>query len=201
MLKLYTAETNNGQRARIILDECELPYEMHLVDIHHGAARTDEFRKINPNGRIPVLVDPDGFDGKPMTVTQSWAICLYAAEKAQRYVPKNPRRRLESLEWFFYVATDVSPMRAPNQAAVEIGAQDGVRAFYDRNFREALENLDCRLAGVEYLGGELSIADFAFYPMFHRRRALAETEPKLNNLLRWGALMDSRPRCRNVVKG
>jgi GST-like protein len=193
MLDLYTAGTNNGQRATLTLEECGLDYRLHKVDLAAGGAKAPEFLKLNPNARIPVLVDSDGPGGKPITVTQSWAICLYAAEKSGRHLPKDPARRMEALSWLFHVATDVSPMRSPNSAAVGIGAKDAVLAFYDRSFREALEGLDRRLGEVDYLAGELSIADFALYPMVRRRRALAEAAPALGNLLRWAKLMEARP--------
>ena len=193
MLDLYTAGTNNGQRATIILEECGLSYRMHKVDIQQGGARSEEFRKLNPNARIPVLVDSEGPGGKPITVTQSWAICLYAAEKSGKFLPRDPARRLEALSWLFHVATDIAPMRSPNNAAEQIGAKDKVLAFYDASFREALENIDRRLGEAEYLAGEISIADLALYPMVKRRRAVADAAPVLANLLRWLGAMDSRP--------
>ena len=199
MLDLYTAGTNNGQRATIALEECGLAYRVHKVDIQHGGSRTEEFKKLNPNARIPVLVDSEGPDGKPITVTQSWAIALYAAEKSGKLLPRDPARRLEALSWLFHVATDLAPMRSPNNAAEAIGAKDKVLAFYDKSFREALENIDRRLGDAEYLAGELSIADLALYPMVKRRVAIAEAAPALANLLRWVKALDARPGCQRAL--
>jgi GST-like protein len=193
MLDLYTAGTNNGQRATLTLEECGLDYRLHKVDLGAGGAHTPDFLKLNPNARIPVLVDSDGPGGKPITVTQSWAICLYAAEKSGRYLPKDPARRIEALSWLFHVATDVAPMRSPNSAAEQIGAKEAVLAFYDSGFREALEKIDRRLGEADYLAGEVSIADFALYPMVRRRHAMAEAPPALRHVLRWEAAMAARP--------
>jgi GST-like protein len=195
MLDLYTAGTNNGQRATITLEECGLPYNLHKIDLAKGGAKTEEFKKLNPNARIPVLVDSEGPGGKPITVTQSWAICLYAAEKSGRLLPRDPARRIEALSWLFHVATDLAPMRSPNNAATAIGAKDRVLAFYDRGFREALETIDRRLGEAEYLAGEISVADLALYPMVKRRSVLAEAAPALANMLRWMRSMDARPGC------
>jgi GST-like protein len=195
MIDLYTAGTNNGQRATVTLEECGLPYRLHKLDLAKGEARSEAFRKLNPNARIPVLVDSEGPSGTPITVTQSWAICLYAAEKSGKFLPRDPAKRIEALSWLFYVATDTVPMRSPNNAAEAIGAKEAVLAFYDKSFREALENLDRRLGESEYLAGELSIADLAFYPMYKRRKALADAAPALANLRRWGERLDARPGC------
>ena len=199
MLDLYTAGTNNGQRATIALEECGLAYTLHKIDIAKGGARTEAFKKLNPNARIPVLVDSDGPGGKPITVTQSWAICLYAAEKSGKFLPRDPARRLEALSWLFHVATDIQPMRSPNNAAEAIGAKDQVLAFYDKSFREALETIDRRLGEAEYLAGELSIADLALYPMVKRRIAIAEAAPALGNILRWVKALDARGGCKKVL--
>jgi glutathione S-transferase len=93
------------------------------------------------------------------------------------------------------VATDTVPMRSRNNAAEAIGAKEALLAFYDKSFREALENLDRRLGEADYLAGELSIADLAFYSMYKRRKALADLAPALGNLRRWGERLDARPGC------
>jgi GST-like protein len=165
------------------------------VDIAKGGAKTEEFKKLNPNARIPVLVDSEGPGGKPVTVTQSWAICLYAAEKSGKFLPRDPVKRLEALSWLFHVATDLAPMRSPNSAAEAIGNKDAVLAFYERSFREALETIDRRLGEAEHLAGEISVADLALYPMVKRRRAAAEAAPALANVLRWLRQLDARPGC------
>ena len=195
MLDLYTAGTNNGQRATITLEECGLPYTLHKVDLAKGGAKTEQFKKLNPNARIPVLVDSEGPGGKPVTVTQSWAICLYAAEKSGKLLPRDPARCIEALSWLFHVATDLAPMRSPNNVAEAIGAKDKVLAFYDKSFREALETIDRRLGEADYLAGEISVADLALYPMVKRRAALAEAAPALANVLRWLKALDARPGC------
>ena len=81
MIELYSANTPNGQRAAVALEEFGLPYHLHKVAIFQGGAATPEFRRINPRERIPVIVDPDGPGGRPITLSQSWAICLYLRKR------------------------------------------------------------------------------------------------------------------------
>jgi GST-like protein len=199
MLDLYTAGTNNGQRATVVLEECGLPFRLHKVDYAGGGTRTEEFRRLNPNARIPVLVDSEGPNGAPITVTQSWAICLYAAEKSGKFLPRDPVVRVEAMSWLFYVATDLVPMRSPYTVAEKLGVKEAVQAYYDASFREALENIDRRLAEADYLAGEISVADLAFYPMYRRRKVIAEAAPALTNLMRWGARMDARAGCQRAL--
>src|SRR4030095_15929415 len=99
MSELYTAQSSNGQRAAIVLEECGLPYRVHKLDLMKGEQRTAEFLKINPAGAIPVIVDPDGPGGVPITLAQSGAIALYAAEKTGKFLPRDPGRRSLCSGW------------------------------------------------------------------------------------------------------
>src|SRR5271169_6928362 len=90
MIDLYTANSSNGQRAAVILEECGLPYRVHKLDLMAGDQRKPEFLSINPAGAIPVIVDSDGPGGKPLTLSQSAAIVLYIAEKTRKFIPADP---------------------------------------------------------------------------------------------------------------
>src|SRR5689334_16029908 len=105
MIELYLAATANGLRAAVALEECGLPYRAHPVDLAKGEQRSPGFLKLNPAGMIPVIVDPQGPGGKPLTLSQSGAIVLYAAEKAGRFLPADPVQRLMVMECFMQTAS------------------------------------------------------------------------------------------------
>lgn len=200
MIELYLAPTANGLRAAVALEECGLAYTPHKIDLTKGEHRAAEFLKLNPAAQIPVIVDQDGPGGKPLTLSQSGAIILYCAEKSGKFLPKDPARRVLALQWFMQAATDV----APASSAIfhlEMVAPEKNEAITD-HFRKRLLNFfavcDARLAGNEYLAGELSIADFQLYPNYFARKALIDGAGGFANLHRWGAAMAARP---GVAKG
>jgi GST-like protein len=108
MIELYLAGTANGLRAAVALEECGLQYRPHAVDLAKNEQRNPEFLKINPAGLIPALVDPEGPGGKPLTLSQSGAIVLYAAEKSGRFLPRDAAQRAIALQWFMQAASDIS---------------------------------------------------------------------------------------------
>jgi GST-like protein len=200
VIELYLAPTANGLRAAVALEECGLAYTPHKIDITKGEHRAAEFLKLNPAAQIPVIVDQDGPGGKPLTLSQSGAIILYCAEKSGKFLPKDPARRVLALQWFMQAATDV----APASSAIfhlEMVAPEKNEAITN-HFRKRLLNFfavcDARLAGNEYLAGELSIADFQLYPNYFARKALIDGAGGFANLHRWGAAMAARP---GVAKG
>jgi GST-like protein len=200
VIELYLAPTANGLRAAVALEECGLAYTPHKIDLTKGEHRAAEFLKLNPAAQIPVIVDQDGPGGKPLTLSQSGAIILYCAEKSGKFLPKDPARRVLALQWFMQAATDV----APASSAIfhlEMVAPEKNEAITN-HFRKRLLNFfavcDARLAGNEYLAGELSIADFQLYPNYFARKALIDGAGGFANLHRWGAAMAARP---GVAKG
>jgi GSH-dependent disulfide-bond oxidoreductase len=198
MIDLYLANTPNGQRAAVALEEFGLPYTAHKLDLMAGAAKTPEFLRINPNGRIPVIVDPEGPDGKPITVTQSWAILLYLADKTGKFIPTEPVKRLRVIEWLFHIASDVMMVHSTLNALMSQMPEKvpSIINAYEGRVVDALKNLDRRLGESEYLAGDLSIADFGFYPVYDRRKPLLAQHPEFVHLARWGKQMDARPACR-----
>ena len=112
MIDLYTFQTSNGQRAAIMLEECGFPYRVHKVDLFKNEQQAPDYLALNPIGAIPVIVDPAGPGGKPLTLTQSGAIALYLAEKAGRFMPTDPLRRVAALQWLMYAMTDCAPASA-----------------------------------------------------------------------------------------
>jgi GST-like protein len=200
MIDLYLAPTANGQRAAVALAECGIDFKPHKVDLAKGEQRTAEFLKLNPAGQIPVLVDQNGPGGKPLTLAQSGAIILYAAEKSGKYLPKDLAQRALALQWFMQGATDVSPTSGAI-FQLEMAAPEKNEAITN-HFKKRLLNffgaVDKQLAGREYLAGELSIADFMTYPNYFARKALLDAAGGLENLHAWGRRMAARP---GVAKG
>ncbi|AGY57239.1 glutathione S-transferase family protein [Gloeobacter kilaueensis] len=164
MIELYTWNTPNGQKIPIFLEETGLPYALHPINIGKGEQKQPDYLAINPNGRIPAIVDSDGPDGKPLAIFESGAILIYLAEKSGQLLPQDPRRRIEVLEWLMFQMAGVGPMfgqlgyfkrqEPPNPPAVERFLQETVRL---------LGVLDGRLAQEPFLAGEYSIADISTF--------------------------------------
>jgi len=195
MIDLYTFATSNGQRVAIMLEECALPYRVRKVDLAKGEQRNLEFLQLNPAGAIPVIVDPDGPDGKPLTLAQSAAILVYLAEKAGRFLPSDSARRYLALQWTMHAASDCAAATgaiyqltalAPEKSAANV-------AWFQERLLRQFRVADTRLAAREWLADEISIADFALYPVFASRRALVEAAGDLPNLTRWAAALEARP--------
>jgi GST-like protein len=202
MIELYAANTPNGQRACVVVEEMTLPYRLHKLDLSKGETKAPVFLKINPNARTPVIIDPEGPDGKPITVTQSWAISLYLAEKTGKFLPSDERGRLRVIEWLFQLGTDVMMVHSTLNAVTNF-VNEKVRStieFYEARVLDAFKTLDRRLGESQYFAGDLSIADLDFYPVYNYRRSFIERFPELENLRRWGADMDGRTACRRGVE-
>ena len=109
-IQLYSLPTPNGVKVSIMLEELGLPYEPHLVDIGRNESWTPEFLSLNPNGKIPAIIDPDGPGGRPLGLWESGAILVYLADKTGRLIPADPARRYEALQWVFWQVAAVGPM-------------------------------------------------------------------------------------------
>jgi GST-like protein len=109
-IQLYSLNTPNGVKASIMLEETGLPYEAHLVDIMNDESHTSEFLALNPNGKIPAMIDPDGPGGEPLGLFESGAILLYLADKTGKFIPTDPARRWETIQWVFFQMASIGPM-------------------------------------------------------------------------------------------
>ena len=193
MIDLYAANSSNSQRVAIMLEECALPYNVHRVDLGKGEQRSDAFLAMNPAGAVPVIVDSDA-PGGAMTITQSGAILLYLAMKTGRYFPQDPARRVRAFEWFMFAASDFSSfstMLFLSNAILPDKSQANLAFFEDRLSRY-LGVANARLASREFLADELSIADFALYPVVRVRYALVEKAGTLTHLARWADALAAR---------
>jgi GST-like protein len=200
MIDLYTASTANGHRAAIALEESGLAYRAHKLNLQAGDQRKPEYLKINPAGAIPAIVDDEGPGGKPLVLAQSGAIALYVAEKSGRFLPKDPARRAVALQWLLYACSDVAggsgtlfqlSMVAPEKSAPNV-------EFFEKRLVNALRAADERLASREYLADEISVADFALYPVVVTRKPVIEKHGGLPNLAKWADRLAARP---GVAKG
>ncbi len=196
MIEFYSWQTSNGQRVAIMLEECALPYRLHKVDLFAGAGQKPEFLAINPAGAIPVIVDPDGPGGQPLTLAQSGAIMLYLATKTGRFLPPDPLRRVQALQWLMQTMTDVASTSGNLFLMTQLApekATPGVAEWLELRILRYLRVVNGRLAEREFLADELSIADFALYPITAVRRSLIDRDGGLSHLVRWADAMGKRP--------
>jgi len=166
-LQLYSLATPNGQKVGIALEELGLPYEAHKVNIGQGDQFTDEFKAINPNSKIPALVDPDGPDGRPLALFESGAILLHLAEKAGKLLPTDPRRYSECVQWLFFQMANVGPMFGQFGHFYRFAKEKLPYPIerYTNETRRLLGVLNTRLTSRPYLAGdEYTIADISTFP-------------------------------------
>lgn len=165
-IQLYSLNTPNGVKASIMLEETGLPYEPHLVDIMENESHTPEFLSLNPNGKIPAIIDPDGPGGKPLGLFESGAILLYLADKTGKFIPTDAARRWETIQWVFFQMASIGPMFGQvgffNKFAGKEYADKRPLEHYVAESRRLLGVLDSRLEGRTWLmDDEYTIADIA----------------------------------------
>jgi GSH-dependent disulfide-bond oxidoreductase len=196
MIDLYTWATPNGRKISIMLEETGLPYRVHPINIGQGEQFKPEYLAINPNGKIPSIVDADGPGGTPYAMMESGAILVYLAAKSGRLLPQSDRGRYDAMQWLMFQMGGVGPMFGQVHHFVRF-AKEKVPYAIDRYVTEQKRLyavLDGRLAGYEYLAGEYSIADIATYPWVARYEwhpiNLAADYP---NVKRWFDAIAARP--------
>jgi GSH-dependent disulfide-bond oxidoreductase len=164
-LQLYSLNTPNGVKASIMLEEIGLPYEAHLVDITKDETWTPEFLSLNPNGKIPAILDPDGPDGKPLALFESGAILVYLAEKTGRLIPADAAGRYETLQWVMWQMGGLGPMFGQvgffNKFAGKAFEDKRPLERYVAESKRLLGVLDTRLEGRDWIMGDYSIADIS----------------------------------------
>ena len=194
MIDLYTSPTPNGWKVAMALEELELEYRVNVVDLTVGEQRRPWFLDLNPNGRIPVIVDNQK---KNMVVFDSNAILIYLAEKTGKLLPKDGSQRFEVLQWLMFQASGIGPMQG--QAVVferyfSIDVPEA-RERYHNETRRLYEVLDRELAGKEWLAQEFSIADISNWSWIRSHRWARVSTEGLKNLERWMQQLRSRPAC------
>ncbi len=168
-IQLYSLATPNGQKVSIALEEMGLPYDAHLIDIMKGEQFTEEYKKINPNSKIPAIVDPTGANGRPLAIMESGAILMHLAEKSGKFLPSDPALRSETIQWLFFQVGGVGPMFGQFGHFFKYGKEKCDHPYpverYSQEVKRLLGVLDKRLEGREYLvGSQITIADMATAP-------------------------------------
>jgi GST-like protein len=168
-LQLYSLNTPNGIKVSVMLEETGLPYEPHLVRFDAQEQASSEFRSLNPYGKIPAIIDPNGPEGAPLALFESGAILIYLAEKTGKFLPHDAHRRYETIQWLMFQMAGVGPMFGQvgffNKFAGRDYEDKRPRDRYVGEAKRLLAVLDARLAGGTWLmGDEYTIADMAVFP-------------------------------------
>ncbi|MCZ7565645.1 MAG: glutathione S-transferase N-terminal domain-containing protein [Burkholderiales bacterium] len=188
MIELYTWGTPNGRKVSIMLEETGLPYKVRPIDIGKGEQHAPEYVAINPNAKIPSIVDPYGPDGKPIAMMESGAILIYLAGKTGMLLPETLRARYEVLQWLMLQMGHIGPMFGQVHHFVRY-AKEQVPYAIERYLKEKERLygvLDRRLGAAEYLAaGEYTIADIATYPWVARHEWHKTNLADFPNVKRW----------------
>jgi GST-like protein len=203
MIDLYAAGTSNGMRARIALEECGLKYNWHPIDLTKGGNKTPEFLALNPMGQIPVLVDNEGPGGKKITMAQSSAIMMYCAEKAGKFIPKDPAKRATMLEAYMSASTDITPMFGTVNTIVRSkDPHEPTANMFKERLRGYFKVWNDILAKRKYAAGdELTIADLSLYAGYWRTKGVQPACVEgFQNLERWSAEIGARPGIQRALK-
>jgi GST-like protein len=196
MIELFYWTTPNGHKITMFLEEAGLPYKIVPVDIGKGEQFKPEFLAISPNNRIPAIIDHEPVDGgAPLSVFESGAILLYLAEKTGRFIPAGLRGRNEVLQWLFWQMGGLGPMAGQNHHFSQYAPEKIPYAInrYVNETNRLYGVLDKRLAGREFIAGELSIADMAAYPWIVPHERQGQKLEDFPNLRRWFHAIAERP--------
>jgi len=200
MIELYTWSTPNGRKVSIMLEECALPYNVHKINIGTNREQfAPDYLKINPNGKIPSIVDPDGPDGKPISMMESGAILIYLADKTGRFFPETSKYQV--LQWLMFQMGGVGPMFGQAHHFMR-AKKDEVPYGSERYGNEAKRLygvMDRQLEKNEYLSGrDYTIADIATYPWVARHEWHRVELGEFPSVKRWYDALGARPA---VAKG
>jgi len=195
-LDLYTWKTSNGRKATIMLEECGLEYNLHPIDISTGVQFSDEFVAINPNSKIPALVDHYGPNGDKITIFESGAILMYLAEKTGLFMPMEQEKKYEVIQWVMFQMGGIGPIFGQVHH-FKRAAKEQVPYAINRYFNECRRLygvLDARLENRSFLANEeLSIADFCVLPWVFRHEWQEINLQDFKNVYRWFEMLMNRP--------
>ncbi len=194
-IDLYFWPTPNGFKITIMLEECGLPYAVHTVDISKGDQFKPEFLAISPNNKMPAIVDPDGPDGKPISIFESGAILQYLGRKTGQFYPTDERMRIEVDEWLFWQMGGFGPMLGQNHHFSLYAPEKIPYAIkrYQEETRRLYKVLDTRLSHRNYVAEAYSIADIAIvgWAKLYERQGIDRKD--IPNVLRWLERLLERP--------
>ena len=203
MIDVFSWPTPNGHKVHIMLEECGLPYKAIPVDIGKGDQFKPEFLAISPNNKIPAITDPQGPDGKPVSLFESGAILVYLAGKTGRFLGRTDRQRYEVLQWVMFQMGGVGPMLGQNHHFRQY-APEKLPYAIDRYTNEAKRLygvIDRRLAATRWLGGDdYSIADIATWPWLRNWKNQGIELADYPHLAKWFHAIEERPAVQRGVK-
>jgi GST-like protein len=187
-IQLYSLTTPNGVKASIMLEETGLPYEAHLVNFSTDDQMTPEFLSLNPNNKIPAIIDPNGPDGKPLPLWESGAILIYLAEKTGMFLSEDPATRYKTIQWLMFQMGGLGPMLGQlgffNVFAGKEIEDPRPKERYATESARLLKVLDKQLEGQDWIVGEYSIADIAIVPWLRNITGFYDA----GDLVEWGSL-------------
>jgi glutathione S-transferase len=192
VIELFTSETPNGWKVSIALEEMGLPYEYRHIRLSQREQKQDWYLELNPNGRIPTIIDHDNDD---FVVFESGAILVYLAEKTGLFLPRDVKGRSLVMQWLMFQMSGVGPMMGQANVFYRYAPEKIPYAIdrYQREVRRLLEILDRRLAAHEYLAGDYSIADIATWPWARGYEWSGVSIDGLDHLRRWLDTVGARP--------
>jgi GSH-dependent disulfide-bond oxidoreductase len=192
MIDLYTSATPNGWKASVTLEECGLPYEVHAIDMGRGDQKTPAFLKINPNGRIPAIVDRE-FDNFP--IFESGALMIYCAEKSGKLLPTEIKGRSKVIQWLMFQMGGIGPMMGQANVFFRYWPEKYQPAIdrYQNESRRLFEVLNTQLKDNEWLAGDFSIADIANFCWVRTYFWSGVNVEGLEPLLKWVERINDRP--------
>jgi len=195
MIDLYTWGTPNGRKICIMLEECGLAYRVFPVNINKGEQFRPEFLAINPNNRIPAIVDPDGPDGKPLNLFESGAILVYLSGKTGKFLPQSARGKYIALQWLMFQMGNVGPMFGQAHHFIRNAKEQvpyGIKRYSDET-RRLYGVLQTRLSEAAFLADEYSIADVATFPWVARHDWHKVDLNDFPAVKRWYDTIEQRP--------
>jgi GST-like protein len=201
VIDLYAWATPNSIKVPILLEELGLAYAVKPINIRQGAQKAPDYIKLNPNGKVPVIVDHDGPAGEPITITESAAIMLYLAEKGGRLIPTDPVERIRCFEWLFFHAAGLGPAFGQSGYFQKLAPEKlplAIERFHGEAKR-TLKVLDGRLADAEYVAGEYSIADIANFGWIWRREFAGVDFTDTPHVARWFMAIEARSAVQRAI--
>jgi len=202
MIDLYTWTTPNGRKVSIMLEEVALPYRVYPVNIGKGEQFAPEYVKVNPNGKIPSIVDPEGPDGKPIAMMESGAILIYLARKTGKLFPQADRAKYEVLQWLMFQMGGVGPIFGQVHHFLRAAREQVPYAIerYTRETRRLYGVLNDRLKDREFLADGYSVADIATYPWVARYEWHKTDLNDFPHVKRWFDAISARPAVQRGMK-
>jgi glutathione S-transferase len=199
MIELYTSPTPNGYKISVTLEELDIPYNVHVVNLQSGDQKKPEFLELNPNGRIPVIVDTDNDN---LSIMESGAQLIYLAEKAGKLLPTETKARSKVMQWLMFQMGGIGPMMGQANVFYRYWPGEKIQPAIDRyqnEGRRLFEVMETRLKDNEYLADDFSIADIANWCWVRIYKWSGINIDGLDGLQRWMNTMEERPACKKGV--